>query len=220
MITNGIQIVAEARVGNDPELREVSGTPVCNVSLAVTERRQNKQTGQWEDGGTTWMRGAVWGSMAANVAQTLTKGMLVNVVGILSERKYTTEAGERSQLELRVEMLAPSLRFATATVIPNDRGGSRPQQQLPAQQYQPGVPGQQPWQGQQAPYQPGFPQGSPPMQQAPQAPQQAAQGQPQAFRSPLQGQPPQQPATLGSLMPGQQWATPAYQQAAGDDIPF
>ena len=72
---NGIQIVAEARVGNDPELREVSGTPVCNLSLAVTERKQNKQTNTWEDGTTTWLRGAVWGPMAHNVAVSITKGM-------------------------------------------------------------------------------------------------------------------------------------------------
>ena len=196
---NGIQIVAEARVGNDPELREVSGTPVCNISLAVTERKQNKQTQQWEDGPTTWLRAAVWGGMATNVAASVQKGQLVNVTGTLSERKFTTEQGqERSQLELRVDMIAPSLRFAQAQVIPNDRnggGGQRPQAQ-PQQQWAPSDPSVPPWERQAAPAQ--------------QAPQQQPVYRPQAPAAAQQ--PPRQP--------NQQWQTPAYQQAVGDDIPF
>lgn len=207
---NGIQVVAEARVGNDPELREVSGTPVCNLSLAVTERKQNKQTGNWEDGGTTWLRGAVWGAMAANVAQSITKGMLVNVTGTLSERKYNTNEGaERTQLELRVDMIAPSLRFATASVYPNDRGSGSGggQQQMPQQpQWQPGQQGTAPWQqGQQPPVQQQVPAGPSqqgyPQQQMPQN----VNGQQAPFRGP---------------QPGQQWATQAYQVPAGEDIPF
>lgn len=121
---NGIQIVAEARVGNDPELREVSGTQVCNLSLAITERKLNKQTNQWEDGPTTWLRAAVWGAMANNVAVSVMKGMLVVVTGTLAERKFTTNEGaERAQLELKVDLIGPSLRFAQAQVVPNDRGG-------------------------------------------------------------------------------------------------
>lgn len=197
---NGIQIVAEARVGNDPELREVNGTAVCNLSLAVTERKQNKQTGQWEDAGTTWLRGAVWGAMASNVAVSILKGQLVNVTGTLSERKYTTnEQQERTQLEVRVDTIAPSLRFATAQVIPNDRGGNgqgQPQGQQP-QQWSPGQQGQAPWQT-GAPQGQGLPQNVN-QQQAP-------------FRgpAPAQGQPGPQP--------NQQWATPAYQH--DEDVPF
>jgi single-strand DNA-binding protein len=190
---NGIQVVAEARVGNDPELREVSGTPVCNLSLAVTERKQNKQSGQWEDGQTTWMRGAVWGAMAANVAASVVKGQLVNVTGTLSERKYTTNEGaERNQLELRVDMIAPSLRFATAQVIPNDRNSGPSGGLPPQQQYNPAAPSQAPWQ-QQAPAQ--QPQQQPQQQWA-QPPAQAAQ-----------------PAQAG-----RQWQTPAYNNA--EEAPF
>jgi len=211
---NGIQIVAEARVGNDPELREVSGTPVCNLSLAVTERKQNKQTNTWEDGTTTWLRGAVWGPMAHNVAVSITKGMLVNVTGTLSERKYTTnENQERAQLEVRIDMIAPSLRFAQAQVIPNDRNGGGPQQQAPQQQYNPGQPQQAPWQTpgpgaavpqgyQQAPQQPVYAQQAPPQQQVRQPVNAGRQG----------GQP--GPQT------NQQWATPAYQTPDDQDVPF
>jgi single-strand DNA-binding protein len=210
---NGIQAYAEARVGNDPELREVSGTPVCNVSLAVTERKQNKQTGNWEDGGTTWLRGAVWGAMAANVASSISKGMLVNVAGILSERTYTTNEGaERKQLELRVDMISPSLRFATAQVMPNDRnggGGGRPQQQQPVQQWSPGAPTQAPWQT------PGAQQPQAPAQQQPQ-PQQWQQPQQQPAPQQAPAQPFRGPGAP-SAQPNQQWATPAYQD---DNTPF
>lgn len=195
---NGIQIQAEARIGNDPELKEVSGTPVCNLSLAVTERKQNKQTGSWEDGTTTWMRAAVWGPMASNVASSLLKGQLVNVTGVLSERKWQTEQSAGSQLELRVDTISPSLRFAQAQVIPNERGGNavhagqapawQPQQQ-PA--WQPGTPAQQaPWQTT-----------APPQQQVQQGAPQHATGQP-------------------GPQPGQQWATQAYQHLANDETPF
>jgi single-strand DNA-binding protein len=197
---NGIQIVAEARVGNDPELRDVSGTQVCNLSLAVTERKQNKQTQQWEDAATTWMRAAVWGPMGANVVQSITKGMLVNVTGTLSERKYTTTEGvERSSIEVRIETISPSLRFATADVRPNDRGGAG----APAAQqaWTPGQPAQQaPWQTPGGPAQ-GFPQQQPaqqqPMYQGPPA------QQPQQPQAPLWNQP-------------QQPQNPGY----GQDVPF
>jgi single-strand DNA-binding protein len=212
---NGIQIVAEARVGNDPELREVNGTAVCNISLGVTERKQNKQTQQWEDGQTTWLRAAVWGAMASNVAASVTKGQLVNVTGTLSERKYTTnENQERTQLEVRVDSISPSLRFATAQVIPNDRGsrGGAPQQQ-PQQQYNPAAQGQMPWQGQgpgQAPQQPA--QQWPPAQQP--APQQMPVNTHQQ-QAPFRG--PAQPGQPGP-QPNQQWQTPAYQH--DEDVPF
>jgi single-strand DNA-binding protein len=195
---NGIQMQAEAR---SEERREVSGTPVCNLSLAVTERKQNKQTGSWEDATTTWLRAAVWGAMASNVATSVMKGQLVNVTGILTERKYTTgEGAERSQLELRVDTISPSLRFARATVVPNERngnGGGAPMAAPVAPAWQPGQPpAQAPWQGQQ------------PAQQPWQGQQPAAAQQQQPVRT--VGQPGPQP--------NQQWATPAYQSA--EDIPF
>jgi single-strand DNA-binding protein len=138
--------------------------------------------------------------MANNVAVSVLKGMLVNVTGTLSERKYTTNEGaERTQLEVRIDMIAPSLRFAQAQVIPNDRNGGAPQQQ-PQQQYNPGAPQQAPWQQQ------GAPQQVPVNTHQQQAP----------FRGP-QPVPQQQPVQRAAGQGGQQWATPAYQD---QDIPF
>lgn len=113
-------------VGNltaDPELRYVSsGHAVANFTIASTPRNFNRQTNQWENGEAMFVRCAVWREYAENVAETLTKGMRVVATGHLTVRNYQTNEGyQRISLELNVDEIGPSLRYATAEVTRRPR---------------------------------------------------------------------------------------------------
>jgi single-strand DNA-binding protein len=116
-------------VGNltaDPELRTVgSGNQVADFTVASTPRTFNRQTNQWDDGEPLFLRCSAWREMASNVQASLTKGMRVLVTGRLTTRSYQANDGStRQSLELRVDDIGPSLRFATARVTKN-QGGSQ-----------------------------------------------------------------------------------------------
>ncbi|MCK7676424.1 single-stranded DNA-binding protein [Corynebacterium pygosceleis] len=119
-------------VGNlvaDPELRFTqSGTAVANFRIASTPRRYDSQSSQWVDGEPVFMAGNIWRQAAENAVESLTKGMRVIVVGTLEQRSYETKEGEkRSVYEIKAEEIAPSLKYATAKVTRNEKGGGRSQ---------------------------------------------------------------------------------------------
>ena len=108
-------------IGNlvdDPELRFTpSGAPVANFRIASTPRTFDRQTNEWKDGEALFMRCNVWRQAAENVAETLTRGARVIVTGRLKQRSYETKEGEkRTVVELEVDEIGPSLRYATAQV--------------------------------------------------------------------------------------------------------
>lgn len=108
-------------VGNltaDPELRYTpNGLAVANFTVASTPRVYDRQSSEWKDGDALFLRCSVWRDFAEHVASSLTKGARVIVQGRLKQRSYETEAGERrSVMELEVEEIGPSLRYATAQV--------------------------------------------------------------------------------------------------------
>lgn len=107
----------------DPELRFTpSGAAVANFRVASNSRRYNKDTNQWEDGDTTFLTCNLWGDAAQNVADTLQKGMRVNLTGKLKQRQYQTKDGQdRTVYEVEVFEVGPSLKYATATVNRNPR---------------------------------------------------------------------------------------------------
>jgi len=181
-------------VGNlvdDPELRFTpSGAAVANFRIASTPRTFDKQSNEWKDGDALFLSCSVWRQAAENVAESLQKGMRVVVQGRLKQRSYETREGEkRTVVELDVEEVGPSLKYATAKVARVQRsgggggytgggntggGGDDPWASSPAQGGQPGgQPGAQPV-GQSTP-QGGGNQGSWGGQQGGQAPS----GQPQ-----------------------------------------
>ena len=114
-------------VGNltaDPELRFTpSGAAVANFTVASTPRTFDRQTNEWKDGDALFMRCNVWRQAAENVAETLTRGMRVMVQGRLRQRCFETREGEkRTVVELEVDEVGPSLRYATAKVNKVSRG--------------------------------------------------------------------------------------------------
>lgn len=114
-------------VGNltaDPELRFTpSGAAVANFTVAATPRTFDRASGEWKDGDALFMRCNVWRQAAENVAETLTRGMRVMVSGRLRQRSFETREGEkRTVVELEVDEVGPSLKYATAKVNKVNRG--------------------------------------------------------------------------------------------------
>ena len=125
-------------VGNltaDPELRYTqNGLPVANFTIASTPRNFDRQANEWKDGEALFLRASVWREFAEHVAGSLTKGSRVIATGRLKQRSYETKEGEkRTSIELEVDEIGPSLRYATAQVTRAAGGGgggggqSRPQ---------------------------------------------------------------------------------------------
>lgn len=115
-------------VGNltaDPELRFTqSGAAVASFTVASTPRHYDKQQDKWVDDPALFMRCNVWRQVAENVAESLTRGSRVIVSGRLRQRSFETKEGEkRTVVELEVDEVGPSLRYATATVNKVDRSG-------------------------------------------------------------------------------------------------
>ena len=112
---------------NDPELRFTpSGSAVANFTIASTPRTFDRQANEWKDGETLFLRAAVWREAAENVAESLTKGMRVIVTGRLKSRSYETKEGEkRTVIELEVDEIGPSLRYANAKVNRTQRSGGQ-----------------------------------------------------------------------------------------------
>jgi single-strand DNA-binding protein len=125
-------------VGNltaDPELRYTqNGLPVANFTIASTPRNFDRAANEWKDGEALFLRASVWREFAEHVAGSLTKGSRVIATGRLKQRSYETREGEkRTSIELEVDEIGPSLRYATAQVTRaaggggNGGGQSRPQ---------------------------------------------------------------------------------------------
>ena len=116
-------------VGNltaDPELRFTpSGAAVANFTVASTPRTFDRQTNEWKDAETLFMRCSVWREAAENAAESLTRGTRVVVTGRLVSRSWEDkETGQkRSVMEMQVDEVGPSLRYATAKVTKTQRGG-------------------------------------------------------------------------------------------------
>ena len=108
-------------IGNitaDPELRYTqSGLAVANLTIASTPRTFDRTKNEWIDGDALFLRASVWREYAEHVAGSLTKGSRVIASGRLKQKTYETKEGEkRTSMELDIDEIGPSLRYATATL--------------------------------------------------------------------------------------------------------
>lgn len=142
-------------VGNltaDPELRTTrDGGAVANFSIAATPRVYDRQSDQWVDGDALFLRCTAWRDLAAHCANSLAKGMRVIAQGRLQQRSYQAQDGSnRTVIELQVDEIGPSLRYATAQVRKMQSGGYQGGNANGGGYQQPQQP-QQAWQQSQAP---------------------------------------------------------------------
>jgi single-strand DNA-binding protein len=121
MATNTVTLVGN--LVEDPELRfTASGVAMARIRLAVN-RRWRDQSGEWQED-TGYFGGTLWREAAENAAESLQKGMRVIVTGRLEQRSWETQDGDRrSVIEVSIDELGPSLRWATASVTKTQRGG-------------------------------------------------------------------------------------------------
>ena len=115
-------------VGNltaDPELRTTrNGGTVANFSIAATPRTFDKQSNQWVDGDALFLRCSAWRDLATHCAQSLSKGMRVIAQGRLTQHSWEDEQHQkRTAVELQVDEIGPSLKYATAQVQKMQSGG-------------------------------------------------------------------------------------------------
>ncbi|MFI2478691.1 single-stranded DNA-binding protein [Nocardia xishanensis] len=117
-------------IGNmtaDPELKYTpNGVAVANFTVASTPRTYDRASNEWKDGAALFMRCSVWREAAENLAESLTRGARVILFGRLKQRNWTTDDGQkRSTIELEVDEVGPSLRFATAKVTRTTRSAAK-----------------------------------------------------------------------------------------------
>jgi single-strand DNA-binding protein len=117
-------------VGNltsDPELRYTqNGLAVANFTIASTPRTFDRAANEWKDGDALFLRASVWRDFAEHVAGSLTKGSRVIASGRLKQRSYETKEGEkRTSMELEIDEIGPSLRYATASITRAQSSGPR-----------------------------------------------------------------------------------------------
>ena len=124
-----LNVTIVGNLADDPELRYTQGgVAVVSVRVGSTPRTFNRQTNAWEDGETVWVRCTGWRELAENISQSLTKGTRVVVTGRLkAPSAYQSAAGEaRASLELEIDEIGASLRYATAAITRRAReGGDR-----------------------------------------------------------------------------------------------
>lgn len=115
-------ITVVGNVTGDPSLRFTpSGQAVATFGVAVNRKWKNKQTNQQEES-TSFFDVVAWGQLGENVAESVNKGARVIVTGRLEQRTWETQEGDkRSKIEVIADEVGPSLRWATAQVVRNER---------------------------------------------------------------------------------------------------
>jgi single-strand DNA-binding protein len=125
MAAGDVTITIVGNLTEDPELRFTpSGAAVAKFRVASTPRFLDRTTNEWKDGEPLFLQCNIWRQAAENVAESLQRGARVIVSGRLRQRSYETREGEkRTVMELEVDEIGPSLKYATAKVNKASRSG-------------------------------------------------------------------------------------------------
>src|SRR5690606_18915739 len=107
-----------------------SGAAVANFTVASTPRQFDRQSNEWKDQETLFMRCSIWREAAENVAESLTRGTRVVVTGRLVSRSWDSPEGEkRTSMEMQVDGVGPAVKDGAAKVTKSQRSGGAPGQQ-------------------------------------------------------------------------------------------
>lgn len=120
-----VSITVIGNMCGEPELRVTStGTSVASFTIASTPRAFDRQSGEWKDGTALFLRCSAWRELADHVVNSLDKGTRVIVSGRLSQREYEKNGQKRTVIEMEVDEIGPSLKFATVKVNKATREGA------------------------------------------------------------------------------------------------
>ena len=124
-MSNDTTITVIGNLTADPELRFTgNGVAVANFTIASTPRKFNKQKNEWEDGDPLFLRSSIWREPAENVTNTLSRGARVIATGRLVQRSFEKDGVKRTVVELEVDEIGPSLRYAEAQVTKGKSKGA------------------------------------------------------------------------------------------------
>lgn len=92
-------ITIAGQLGKDAEVRYLQdGSAVCSFSVADSQGREKP---------TIWWNCSLFGKRAESLAQYLVKGQAVTVSGVVSEREWTDQSGnKRKSMDVRVADVA------------------------------------------------------------------------------------------------------------------
>jgi single-strand DNA-binding protein len=118
----------------DPSLKFLqSGTPVCEFGLAWNPPGKRNDRGGYDDQPPHFFDVTCWAELAEHVAESMSKGQRVTVVGNLEYRSWEKDGEKRSKVEIRADEVGPSLRWATADVTRTEKGGGGAAKAAPKQ---------------------------------------------------------------------------------------
>lgn len=119
------QISFTGRAGKDPVLTfTADGKAMLRVSVAEGHREKNRDTGQWEDGATTWRQVVLFGRMAEALAEQVRKGSLLQVSGREETREWTKDGEQHSLLSVTADSIG-----VVPTPAPQQGGFTQQRQQ-------------------------------------------------------------------------------------------
>lgn len=119
-MSNNVTLIGNLTM--DPELRFTpAGVAMARIGIAVNRRYQ--RDGEWQEQ-TSFLYGTVWREQAEHVAESLQKGSRVIVTGRMEQRTWQDKEGQtRDAVEVAIDEIGPSLRWATASVNKTERSG-------------------------------------------------------------------------------------------------
>jgi single-strand DNA-binding protein len=103
-------------VASEPAFKRLpGGTSTARLRVAYTERRFNRETGEWGDGPTSFVTVLCWRTLADNVAMCLRKGEPVLVRGRLRVREFQDKEGSpRTATEVEASSVGHDLSRGVA----------------------------------------------------------------------------------------------------------
>lgn len=118
------------RLGQDPDMKQSSsGLAICNLSIATTDRRKNKD-GDYEEQ-TEWHRAVAFGSRAEAIGKFFSKGRMIHVAGRLQTRQWEDKDGNK---RYTTEVLVDNFAFCGDKSGDGERRREPEQSDLPKQQ--------------------------------------------------------------------------------------
>lgn len=109
---NGVgRLVADPAMSFTP-----SGKAKASMRVAFSDRKKD-ENGNWQDGDRMFVDATVWGQEAENLCESLRQGQEVSLSGRMKQREYTDREGQKRVVyEVIFATVAPTLRFATASI--------------------------------------------------------------------------------------------------------
>ena len=122
-MNQGASVTLVGFVATEPKLRAAgNGIPVANMRIGSTDRKIDKDTGEWKDGETNFYSVSCWRALASNSAMCLHKGQRVVVTGKLRVNQWQDRAGQqRREVEVQAETIGLDLNRGVAQFTPRRR---------------------------------------------------------------------------------------------------